>query len=89
MAEIGEVGSLGILLEQDFDIRDLGRANKQLTLWPSTETEGVPSCQAIACNLRLILLVLEWWAAHQPKPKTIPVPVIKEEVGSSQIEIFL
>lgn len=88
MAEIGEAGSLGVLLEQDYDIRDIGRSNRQITQWPTPETVGVPSCQAIACNLRLIHLVLEWWAAHQPKPKTIPVPVIKEEVGGSQIEFY-
>lgn len=81
MAEIGEVGSLGRILEEDGDIRDLGRSQRQLTQWPCKANEGIPSCPAIGCNLRLIHLVLKWWTAHQPKPKTIPVPVIREEVG--------
>ena len=84
MAEIGEVGSLGRMLEEDGDIRDLGRSKMQLTQWPCEANQGVPSCPAIGCNLRLVFLVLKWWTAHQPNPKTIPVPVIREEVGVLQ-----
>ena len=81
MAEIGEVGSLGKLLEQDGEIRDLARSNRQLTQWPSEDCIGVPSCTAIGYNLRLILEVVDWWGKQQSEPKPIPVDIIKREAG--------
>ena len=79
MVEVGEVGSLGLKLEADSDIQDQGRFHKQMTQWPSEDTEGVPSCPAIACNLRLLLLVIEWWAHHSNKPRPIPIDIVKRE----------
>ena len=80
MAEIGEVGSLGQLLENDVAIRDIARREKQLTQWPCPKTDGVPSCPALGCNLRLLILVLDWWAINQTSPKPVPVEVLRNEV---------
>ena len=82
MAEVGEVGSLGLILEKDPDLRDLGRREKSLTQWPSEDTIGIPSCPAIARNLRLITTVLEWWGQQSEKPKPIPIDVVRAEARS-------
>lgn len=85
MAVLGEVGSLGHLLERDEDIRNIGRSNKQLTQWPVGDDgavlTGIVSSPALACNVTLMVACVNWWALHQPQPKTIPIPIIKPEVG--------
>ena len=85
MAVLGEVGSLGRLLERDEYIRGLGRSKKQLTQWPVGDDgdvlTGVVSCPALACNVTLMVACVNWWALHQAEPKTIPIPIIKPEVG--------
>lgn len=58
MAELGEVGSLGLLLEKDPDIRARARETKQLTEWPSEETVGIAS---IPRQLPIDVLRVEAW----------------------------
>ena len=81
MAEIGEVGSLGQLLEEDRVMRDIARRENALTQWPCSKTVGIPSCAALGCNLRLLIRVLDWWAINQSNPKPVPVVVLRMEVG--------
>ena len=81
MAEIGEVGSLGQVLEEDGAIRDVGWRLNRLCQWPCNKTVGIPSCAALGCNLRLLVLVLDWWAINQTNPKPIPVEILRNEVG--------
>ena len=59
MAEIGEVGSLGRLMEKDDDLRELGRANKQLTEWLCEHSAGIPSRKALGCNSRLRVTMVD------------------------------
>ena len=82
MAELGEVGSLGALLEKDEDTRFDARDNKQLTSWPD-KAEGIPSCRACACNLRLLVLVLDWWGKQSAKPRPIPIDIVRGEAWGS------
>ena len=82
MAELGEVGSLGALLEKDEGIRFDARDKKQLTSWPE-DADGIPSCAACSCNLRLLLLVLEWWGKQSAKPRPIPIDIVRREARGS------
>lgn len=78
MAEVGEVGSLGLILEGDHDVRDYARTHRQLTDWPE-DAVGIPSSPAIGFNLRLLLHVLDWWSQQSDEPRTIPINIVREE----------
>lgn len=84
MATIGEVGSLGLEMERDEDFRDIGRSNKQLTQWSLGEDgmalTGIISCGSLACNVKLLVAFVNWWAIHHTSPTKIPVDTIKHEV---------
>ena len=73
--------TLAKLLDEDAFCRRLGRETKQLSQWGTKESVGVPSCQHLVLNVRVLLVIGEWWIPQVDAPKPIPIDTMRKEVG--------
>ena len=73
--------SLADTLESDVRIREMARANGQLTSWVSANLKGQPYVKNMLLNVRLLEIVGEYWCNQHSTPKLIPVPFLRKQVG--------
>ena len=73
--------SLAHVLEAEASVRRRAREKGFITRWPSTETVGIASCKAMACNARLLEIVAEWFCPTQHVPTYVPIELLRREAG--------
>ena len=74
--------SLAQLWEGEISLRALAREKGQLTTWPNPRCIGTPSTGAMACNIRALEILGEWWASKHELPVAIPIDTVREEAWS-------
>ena len=77
-----EFERLVVQLEHDVTIRNRGRANGRITVWPDNQTIGVASMRAAGLNARALEIVASVWAGFSEQPVAIPIDFIRTEVRS-------
>ena len=86
-------GVLAHLFEQEPSLRARMQDKKfpHLTRWltlPGDKNQlaiGVPSVKAMGMNAKALELMAQWYVPHQSFPKTIPIDVMRREVGRLKI----
>ena len=79
------MAQLSVALEREEHVRHLARKNTLLLEWPTLATTGVPSCKSLLSNLKIMLIVADWWSSSYDEPLLIPISVLRAEAGKAQI----
>lgn len=65
--------------EADALLRNRGRQNEGITVWPDAKSMGVSSMKACSQNSRLLEMVSQWWVERADKPSSIPIDLLRAE----------
>ena len=74
--------------EQSPLLRNRGRLNDSITVWPSPKTTGIASMKACSLNAEALELTATWWVQFCTQPAAIPIDLLRAEVGRFREQKF-
>ena len=72
---------LHVMWEHGANIRERSRNERSLLAWPAPEVRGHATKKAFVMNKKVMELIAIWWGGQSDLPQTVPVGMMRNEVG--------